>query len=147
MSGLYKHFKTNADLEVNGVWLDYEDVNTRIRVARAGGSNKKFTRRLEALSRPHRRAIQADMMSNERIRKLTMEVFIDTVILDWQTRESEEAEWTKGISGPNGDVLEFTKDNVRQVLTELPELFDDIVDFAQKSAAFREEVLEAEAGN
>lgn len=155
MSGsLYKLFKTNARAEEQGVWLEYEDAKTRVKVTRAGGQNKKFQKKLEALSRPYRRAIQADMMSNEKMRKLTMQTFIATVIVGWECWDDEKAStmdngdgWVPGVPGEDGTVLEFNKANVEKVLTDLPDLFDDIIDYAQKSAMFREEILEIEAGN
>lgn len=143
--GLYSLFATDKKAEEEGRWIDYLDADTRVRVTRAGGKNKKFQRVLEALTKPHKRAIQADMMSNEKMREITMQAFLESVIVDWQTRV--DGEWVPGIQNKDKEVVPFTKEAAKQVLTDLPDLFDDIVDYAQKSAMFREEGLEADAGN
>jgi hypothetical protein len=145
MSGLYSQFKTDDRLETEGIWLQYDD--TRVRVSRAGGGNKKFQKRMEALSRPHRRAIQADLLSNDMATGLVLEAFLDTVILDWQVRDKASAPWKSGIPGPKGEVLPFSKENARKVLTDLPDLFEDIRDQASKAVFFRDEALQVEAGN
>lgn len=140
MKGLYRNFKTDADLENNGIVLEYgknsKDAEMEIRIARAGGGNTKFAKLLEQKLKPYRRQMQAGTMDPKRAEQIMAEVYAEAVILGWKNIEDEL-----------GNDLPFTRDNVIKVLTDLPDLFADIQEQSQKVALFREEVREADAGN
>lgn len=140
MSSLYQTFATDKALERDGIVLDYgfnsHDQPIQIRIARAGGANAKFAKALEHKMRPYKRAIANETLDNKVAEKLLMETYAETVILGWN-----------GVEDREGVELEFTKDNVLKVLTDLPDLFADIQQQSQKSALFREELREADAGN
>ena len=59
---LYKLFKTNENLETDGIWLEYgqtaDGKPIRIKIARAGGHNVAFSKALEKATRPYKKAIQ-----------------------------------------------------------------------------------------
>lgn len=137
---LYNTFETNKDLERDGIVLDYgfnsKDEPIQIRIARAGGANTKFAKVLEQKMKPYKRAIANDTMDNKVAEKLLIEAYADAVILSWT-----------GVEDREGNSLEFTRDNVVKVLTDLPDLFMDIQAQSQKSALFRAELREAEQGN
>jgi hypothetical protein len=137
---LYSQFKTNANLEIDGIWIEYgindKGKPIRIKIARAGGNNKAFTKAMERVTRPYRRAIQSGTLSNEVAEKLYREAFAETVVLGWEN-----------VEGPNGVALMFTKDNAVQLFNDLPDLFVDLRDQASQAALFREEVMEADLGN
>lgn len=141
--GLYDAFETDGEMEVNGVVLDYSDF--RIRIAHAGGANKRFLTYGEVKLKPLNRAIQAGTVSNERARAIMADIYAETIILDWETRIGEE--FKKGIEGRDGKLLPFNKENVKQTLLNLPKLADDIQEQAQSMANFRKERLEEEAKN
>ena len=61
---MYDAFGTDKDLEKTGIYLEYETF--RIKVARAGGGNKRFAKMLEAHTRPYRRAMQTETLGNDR---------------------------------------------------------------------------------
>ena len=132
--GAYKDFKTSKKVEMEGVWLDYGDY--KILIARAGGGNKAYDRCLENKTKPYRKVIQNEIMPIDRQEQILMEVYIETVILDWE-----------GMTDEKDKELKFTKDNVRKVLTDLPELWRDILQQSTKTALFRENIREAEAKN
>lgn len=137
---LYNTFETNKDLERDGIVLDYgfnsKDEPIQIRIARAGGANTKFAKVLEQKMKPYKRAIANDTMDNKVAEKLLIEAYADAVILSWT-----------GVEDREGNFLEFTRDNVVKVLTDLPDLFMDIQAQSQKSALFRAELREVEQGN
>lgn len=147
---LYTSFKTNKDLETKGIEIDYGDFI--LTIARAGGSNKKFERVLEAKTKPYRRALQTDTMDTSVANQIMLEVYAEAIILNWQTKISEGQHgkplYKVGIEAPEGgDLLPFKVKNVVQTLRDLPELFTDIQSQANKFALYRESILEAEAGN
>lgn len=136
MGKLYDDFRTDPELEKNGVVLDYGEY--WVRIARAGGANKAYQVALDRKLRPYRRALQNDALSVERQNDLVRETYIETVILEWGG---------SGMVDEKNSPLEFTQGNVRKVLTDLPDLWLDILGQAQKAILFRKEILEAEAKN
>jgi hypothetical protein len=146
--GLRKLFKTDEKIEQQGLWLDYGD--TRIRIARAGGANKKFAKVLDRKTKPYRRALAAGTMDNDRADTILRETYAESVILDWQTKVG--GDWISGIDPedahlPAGELLPVNSDNVLLVLTALADLYLDIQSQAQSIALFRAELDEAAAGN
>lgn len=144
---MYKQFKTDGDLEKQGVVIDYGSF--RVRVARMGGSNKKFVTLLEQRTKPLRRAIQAETVDRTKLIDVVRSVFVDAVILGWEvnTGTEESPKWESGIEGENGELLPFNRDNVLDALRNLPDLYDDLQEQAGKAALFRAQALEDEAKN
>lgn len=143
MPGMYAQFKTDERFESEGIWLEFDTF--RVKMARAGGGNKRFARTLETLTKPYRRAIRMEEMSNDRSLALLREAYASSIILNWEVKQ--DGEWVKGIEASDGSLLSFTKENVIETLTNLPDLFQYIMDEATKMSLFREEVREEEAGN
>lgn len=137
---LYNTFETDKSLERDGIVLDYgfnsKNQPIQIRIARAGGANTKFAKVLEQKMKPYKRAIANDTMDNKVAEKLLIEAYADAVILGWE-----------GVEDREGSPLEYNRDNVVKVLTDLPDLFIDIQQQSQKSALYRAELREAEQGN
>ena len=140
MSNLYKQYRTDSNLETSGIFLNYGPNShgdpMRIRIARAGGANKAFSKALERITRPHRRAIQTGTLSNDLADSLMKEAFAETVVLGWEN-----------IEGPEGEILDFTKENVIRVLDDLPDLYADLREQANNVALFREAILDDDLGN
>ncbi len=143
MSGMYAQFKTSERFESEGIWLEFDTF--RVKMARAGGGNKRFARTLETLTKPYRRAIRMEEMSNDRSLAVLREAYADSIILSWEVKKGDE--WEKGIEAPDGSLLPFTKANVIDTLTKLPDLFQYIMDEATRMSLFRENIKEEESGN
>lgn len=137
---LYKLFKTDENLETDGIWLEYgqneKGEPIRIKIARAGGHNSAFSKALEKATRPYRKAIQTGMLDNKTADKLYKDVFADTVVLDWIN-----------VEGPDGKPMEFKRENVLKLFKDLPDLFADLREQANHVALFRDEVRESDLGN
>lgn len=141
---MYNQFKTDPELEKKGIILDYGEF--RVTIARAGGSNKKYARVLDAKTKPYRRAIQTETMQEERAKELFREAFAEAVVLNWETKV--DGKWKSGIENPDGgELLKFGKDTVIQTLTNLPDLFADIQEQANKAALYRVANMETDEGN
>jgi hypothetical protein len=135
MSNTYSMFKTDSTTEQTGIWLRYSPT-MRIRVARSGGGNVAFAKALEAKSKPYRLAIKNEMMDNELGKQILIEVYAETVVLGWE-----------GVTDERGKDLPHSRENVVKLLTDLPDLFQDIIEQSSKMALFRQQQLETEAGN
>lgn len=132
---LYSIFKTNKDLESKGIDLQYGD-GVIITIARAGGSNPVYARVVEAKTKPYRRQIQSETISAELSEQLTREIYAEAIILGWS-----------GVTDEKGDAMEFTKENAVKLLKDLPDLFTDIKEQANKASLFRSDVLAADSKN
>jgi hypothetical protein len=139
-------FKTDEKLETIGVAVDYG--TTRVTIARAGGANKAYVKALDKKTRPIRRAIMADALDNEQGNAILMEVYSETVILDWETKIGEE--WRHGIDPEDAgltkvedlkaeNLLAVNSDNVLRALKNLPNLWIDLQSQASGIALFRGE--------
>lgn len=137
---LFKLFKTDEGIEKSGIVLQYgktEDGRPiNIRIARAGGSNTRFTKLVEQKTKPYRRQIQNDLMDPKVGDELMMEVFAEVVVLGWENVEEED-----------GTPIPFNRENCISVFKRLPDLFKDVQEQATKSALFRASILETEAKN
>jgi hypothetical protein len=137
---LYKNFATDPKIEHDGIILNYgpnsKGDDTEIRVARAGGSNTKFAKVLEAKFRPHKRSLANETIDRKLADKLMIEAYSESVILGW-----------KNVEDKDNNPMEFTVANVVKLFTDLPELFKDVQEQSQKSALFRAEIREEEAKN
>lgn len=145
---LRKTFKTDATAETEGVWMDVaiNDHNgkpIRIKLARMGPSNKRYTKALNAATKPHQSAIQNDAFDNELARKMLQGVFAETVLLDWDNLPKSE------LTGNDADaeLLPFSKENAIALFDEMQDLYDDWEGRANRAAAFREKELETAAKN
>lgn len=133
--GPYALFGTDEDVEKDGLWLDYSS-KFRIKIARAGGSNRKFSQLLDAKLKPYKRLIDMDKMDEEVLKNVLIDVFASTVVLDW-----------KGVTDRAGKAMAFNKENVIKLFNDLPDLFADVRKSAMNASLFRKELAEAEAGN
>lgn len=146
-------FTTDPALETKGVRIDYGSF--RITLARAGGANKKYTKLLEAKTRPHRRAMQTETMQDAAAMALLREVYAEGAIMLWENREKldkKTGEWIGefkvGIEPAQGtDLLPFNADNVCSTLADLPDLFADLQEQANKVSLFRVHNLEEDLKN
>ena len=145
---LFKQFKTDSKVEKEGILLDYgpnKDLPANadgshpvimIRIARAGGANDAYNKRIEALSKKHRRKIQNDALEIAELREMTMHAVADTVILGWENVTDED-----------GNPMPFSRDNALKLFKQLPDLFNDVQEQAAKAALFRAHVREDDLGN
>ena len=140
---MYGQFQTDTNLESQGIVIDYGTF--RITVARAGGANKRFAKTLEAKTKPFKRAIQTDTMDNERGLEILRETYAEAVVLNWETKK--DGVFVQGIESQDGGILPFNKENVVFTFQNLPDLFTDIQQQAEKSALFRKFLQEQDAKN
>lgn len=145
-------FRTDPALETKGVVIDYGSF--RITLARAGGANKKFTKLLEAKTRPHRRAMQTETMQDAAAMAILREVYAEGSIMLWENRSilgkdgEWSGEWKVGIEPESGDkLLPFNHDNVVKTLEDLPDLFIDLQQQSNKVSLYRVHNLEEDLKN
>jgi hypothetical protein len=137
----YALFGTDQNMEKKGIVLDYGGFS--IRIARAGGSNKSFAKALELKLKPYRRAMQTDTMDEAVADKLMKEAYAEQVVLGWASTAYGEGK----IPGKDGQAVAFTKEACIQLFSDLPDLYADIREQAQRAVLFKSEETELDAKN
>lgn len=132
---LYKKFKTDSACETDGVWLDYGD-DCRIKIARAGGSNKRFLKSAEKFRRRYKRQLELEILSNDVAQREAIKIYAESVVLDWE-----------GVTDAEGNELNCNQENITKLFTDLPDLFIDVQQMALNASLFREEIDVEAAGN
>lgn len=142
---MYEQFKTDPELERNGVQVDYGEF--RVTLARAGGANNRYQKVMEARAKPFRRAIQSNNLDNSTAQRLLREVFAETVVLNWEVKVN--GKWKKGIESPDGgkDLLPVNAENLMLTFENLPDLFLDLQDQAASAVLFKQSLQEEAGGN
>jgi hypothetical protein len=129
--------------ERDGIWMPYGDF--MVLLARAGGSNKEFGKALRKYGKKFEHLLRLEAVEEEEALAVLRQVYTDTVILDWKVKDNEE--WVRGIHDPSDEsnILPFSRENVLRVLTEMPELFDDIQEQSKTTGWYTQKARE-EAG-
>lgn len=135
MAGTYKTYQTEEGLEKGGITLDLGEVG-KFKLARAGGANSQFQKRMMVLTKPHRKSISAGIIDPKLADQLLAQAFAETVVLGWE-----------GVTGPDGEPLAYNKENAVKLLTDLPDLFKDIRETSEDATLFRAVNLEDAAKN
>lgn len=137
---LYKTFKTDNNAETNGVWVEYpenEDGSVpRFKIARMSKQNKEYQKAMTVALRPVQRQLELKTLSNKAAEEIYFKVFIDKILLGWEKVQDEECK-----------ELPFSKENAKKLLTDLPELYDDLTRLASDMSLFKEASLEEDSKN
>src|SRR5690606_38337747 len=117
-----------------GVRVEYDD-GRAFMIHRAGGSNRKFTKLLQAKMKPHERKLQMGTLPESVAERIMMECYAHAIVIGWD-----------GITA-KGKAVPFTPDNCIALFEAKPEVFRAIQRDANDLALFRREVQEENAGN
>lgn len=134
-TSIYDLFETDAKTENEGFIFDVTP-EISFTLARAGGSNTRYQKIIEAKTRPHRREIDENRFPIDQANKIVIEAFAETVVLGW-----------KGITDKKGKKVPFTPANAVTLFTQLPDLFSDVREAAVARANFSAQEVKADAGN
>ena len=145
---MYERFRTDKNLEKNGIVIDYCEF--RVTIARAGSANPKFVREHEKLTKPVRRLIEQEALPRDRELSINRELYAKAVILNWEVKETGKdgkETWKQGIEGADGSILPFTEENVMATFENLHDLFVDLQIQANTMKLFLASNREADAKN
>ena len=118
--GIKSVFASDAVKTSEGVWFDIESAQNTdgtipgVLLARANDANPAYRAALEKHTTRIRKAMSLGLMvSPAEVRAAMIESYADAVILEWRY-----------IQYPNdGDKFPCNKENVRRILTEMPDFF------------------------
>lgn len=120
-TSLYDLFDVNEELETKGFILQLieataeGEISVSFVLARAGGANKKYTKRVQQLLKPHQHAFDRGKLSPAVQDKIFIRALSEHVVLGWE-----------GIFSREGEPREFSVENCVDLLTDIPELFSTI---------------------
>lgn len=138
---VFDAFGTNENGETDGVWCDFYGTNgthVRVKIARMGGNNTAYARKMQQLTKPYRKG-SVDGSPNippDADRSLFIEALAETVVKDWE-----------GVYDKDGAALPCTPANVKLVLSRASILLDFISSEARNIDNFAVAANEAIAKN
>lgn len=143
--GLYSAYKTNDNLEKNGIRLDYGDFVITVR--RAGGSNREYEQEMRKNFQKFNLANRKSVSEKVNLEMLNAWyiVFARTVVVNWETLKDDE--FVQGIEAEDGSIIEFNEENVIKTFKNLPELFNDVQMQASNMQLFLDQNIEDAAKN
>lgn len=132
---IYDLFDRDEEMEIKGIWQNF-GIYGRFLIARAGGSNARFSSMFSKIMEPYQRQIQKEMLEESKANELLIMVFAKTVILGWE-----------GVTGKDGNELKYSYKNCVKLLTDLPDFFLDMREEAMRISNFRKIDLEDDGKN
>lgn len=138
MKSITEMFATDADMERNGRW--YRIGNTEWLLARAGGSNKKFTAAYAAASRPYNRQQQQGTLDDDTAREILVTPFVQHCVLNWRNAKGYKPEKAE-------DDVPFSKDAAKKFLMTQPDILMTLVEAAGSYQNYKPEDMEDDAKN
>jgi hypothetical protein len=147
---MYSDFKTSTNLETAGVWLDFPTF--RILIARAGGTNKKFLKLLQRITKPHNAQIASGRIDPALVTSLSAQAYAEACVLDWNVLSDEKDKkgddvWLRGIHAEDGSVITFSAESVRKTILALPALFERIQNHASAYDTYLDSIEDQIAKN
>lgn len=145
---LRKQYSVDTEKEIGGVDIEIGEPDEMgniptVRLARQSKANKAYSKALEAATRPYRRQIELETLSNELSEKIFMGVFVDTVVLSWNYIKLSDVTGNEEDTG----YAPFNRENATALFKALPELYDSLNEQSKKASLFRDTQLEGEAKN
>lgn len=131
---LGKLFGMNEEMERDGVNIQFGPL--KISLARMGGSNTKFAKVFEELTRPYRRMIENNVdLPEDIMQEILFKSFAIGCVRSWNLRDAD------------GKPVPCTPDNVVDRFKKYPEFYRFVSTEAARSANYRQRALETESGN
>lgn len=136
-SAFMNRYKTDKDLEENGVWVDFGD-GIQVKIRRA---NSKASRDCRAkLEKPYAGQFRNREMPQSLQDEILIKQLSQSIILDW-----------KGVPDPTDEkgerMLPCNEENIVKMMTQFPDFREDILTAAVAQATFQRELMKAAEGN
>jgi hypothetical protein len=141
---IYKLYETNESKEKNGVVCFFANEELRLTLARAGGGNTRYSKLIAAKAKPHKRAIQSGTMPEEKSQEILYRAFAEAIIIKWETLVDNEY---KPVIETKEGPKPVSPELIVQVFKDLPDLFLEIHEEANRLANFRDEERETDEKN
>jgi len=121
---LYKKYESDKSKEKDGCFIPFGD-GVEFKLRRLGPSNKAYYVKFENLSKPFARQSKNGDLSPETALEIQVGAFCGTVLVDW-----------KNVKDRDENPLEFSLENAKKLLLDLPDLYLDLVKEAENLENF-----------
>lgn len=127
-TNLDKSFKADSTMEKEGIWFEISE-DVRFRISRFGGSNSTAVKKAMAkYYKPYAKAIEKDLLSEEKQKKILAKSFVDACVVDWEGVEID------------GEPTPFSKEKAVEFFCALPDLLDTLVEYASNQEHYKEDL-------
>ena len=126
-SNLDKLFKTNSDLEKEGILFEVSD-GVRFKVKRFSADNPAVKQLMAKYYKPIAKSIEAGGVSDEKQQEIGIRVFVESSVIGWEGVEID------------GQLKEFNTEDCINLLKSLPILAENLINYASDFKNYREEV-------
>lgn len=127
-SNLDAMFKTDKNLEKEGVWFEVAD-GVKFLIKRFGGANSEAVKKAMAkYYKPHAKMVERGIMPVHKEVEIMAKVFVDVCLIDWEGVEID------------GEIVPFNKEKAVEFFCGLPELLDTLMEYAQGQESFKEDL-------
>ena len=137
---LFEQFETDRNKEKDGVPVTYgankDGTIPTFYLARMGSVNSKYSMLIKKLTKQYKRQIQLDSLPEDKVIEISMQAFVGGVLRGWEN-----------IQGRDNKIIPFTSDNAIKLLTQLPDLFNDLIAQASDIDLFKMVELEKDIKN
>lgn len=136
-------FRTDPSLAKEGVWVEVarntDDTPVRFKLARMSRHNPKYLKKLRDVGEVHAPDGDWNLIPEAKGDELSLEVFIDVVLLEWENVQLND----------DGVALPYSKENAYSLFgnPEFVDLYEELKVRAQTAATFRHKKLEEAAKN
>ena len=134
VSNTYEMFETDESLELDGIWYTY--TFGAFRIAYVGGSNVAFSYEYSERMKPYLEADARGLMDETVRRAIQVDCYVKHIIRDW-----------RHVTDREGKELPFNEKNVRELMMDLPQLFQVVRTAATNFANYRKVYAESLLGN
>ena len=145
---LSKIFKTDSALEQKGTPITFPENDDgtvpTFYIARMHETNVKYKKALEVATRPYRRELQLGTMPDNKAKDISMAVFAETILTGWENIPVEDLGMTPTTEN---EKAAFTKENVKLLMDNLPDLYSELQSQARNMANFLAAQREDETKN
>lgn len=138
IDAIKKLFATDETLEKSGRWVRVG--NAEFLLARAGGSNTKFTAAYAAAMRPFKRQQDMGTFSNEQALAVLVEPFVKYVLLDWRNAPGVKVD-------PGKKDTPYSVDGARSLMLAEHDLFSTLLEAAGNFSNYAPEDVEDDIKN
>lgn len=112
-TNLDKFFKTDENLEKNGIWFDIStEIGFLLRPFKP--SNPRVKAALANHFKPHARQVELGTLEDAKAQEMQIKLFIDVCLVDWKGVEIDDKE------------AECNPENALKFFKALPDLFDTL---------------------
>lgn len=127
-SNLHSLFKTNTNLEADGVWFSIGN-GVEFCIRRFGGSNsQKVKLAMTKFYKPHARLIELDQLPIKDTALISAKIFAEACVVDWKGVEID------------GKEEAYSFDKAVKLFTDLPELFAVLQKYSEGFDSFKEDL-------